>query len=283
MLVGLSREEVLHEALVRARESFVPFAEMRVVRRPGWMQLVTPLFREGGFNEVALAQLDPAEADAVIAATIAEYDALGIRFRWAVGPDSAPSDLGARLVAQGLVAERVVVMAAAIDEVLAALPVDPAIRVEFVDADNMEEYVAVSAAGWGCDPAPLRVYQRALQADAGGRHHGCLAYVDGAAAGIGNYVRFERSAYLIGGVVLPELRGGGVYRALIAARLRHARAAGVGLVTTQARAATSAPILARLGFVALTQTQVYHRERAVPGDRSDVADHVGELAQVGDE
>jgi GNAT superfamily N-acetyltransferase len=259
MLAGLSHEELLHEALVCTRDSFVPFADMRVIRRPGWEQLVTPLFRQGGFNEVSLARLDPAEADAVIAATIAEYDALGIRFRWTVGPDSAPADLGARLAAQGLVCERVVVMAGAIDELLAALPVDPALRVEFVDAEHVEDFVAVSAAGWSCDPAPLRMYQQVLLAQADGRHHGCVAYVEGTPAGVGNHVRFERSAYLIGGVVLPAYRGHGVYRALTAARLRHARAAGVAVVTTQARAATSAPILARLGFTALTECEVYSR------------------------
>jgi GNAT superfamily N-acetyltransferase len=256
MLAGLSREALLHEALVRTRESFVRFEGMRVIQRPGWSQLITPLFRQGGFNEVSLAQLDPAEADAVIAATIAEYDGLGIRFRWMVGPDSAPPDLGARLAAHGLRHERVVVMAAAIDDVLAALP-DPMIRVEFVDAGNTEDFIAVSAAGWSCDPEPLRVYQRVLQADRGGRHHGCLAYVDGVPAGVGNYVRFDRSAFLIGGVVLPQVQGRGVYKALIAARLRHARAAGVGVVTTHARAATSAPILARLGFVVLTELDGY--------------------------
>jgi GNAT superfamily N-acetyltransferase len=259
VLAGLSREELLHEALVRPRDGFVRFEGMRVVRRPGWSQLITPMFRQGGFNEVSLARLEPAGADDVIAATIAEYDALGIRFRWTVGPDSAPPDLGVRLAAQGLVGERVVMMAAAIDEVLARLSVDPAIRIEPVTAGNVEDHVTVSAAGWSCDPGPLRFYQGVLQADAGGRHHGCVAYVEGVAAGIGNHVRFERSAYLIGGVVLPEFRGRGVYRALIAARLRHARDAGLAVVTTQARAATSAPILARLGFVALTECETYHR------------------------
>ena len=259
MLLGLSREELLHEALVRSRESFVPFAGLRVVRRPGWAQLVTPLFRQGGFNEVALARLEPAEADAVIAATIAEYDALGIRFRWAVGPDSAPPDLGARLAAHGLVGERTVVMAAAIDEVLAALAVDPAIRVEAVHAGNLEAFVAVSAAGWGCDPEPLRVYQRVLLNDAGGRTYNCVAYIDDEPVGVGNLALFERSAYLIGGVVLPAHRGRGVYRALTAARLRHAADRGLRLATTQARAASSAPILARLGFVALTEIEVYSR------------------------
>jgi GNAT superfamily N-acetyltransferase len=55
------------------------------------------------------------------------------------------------------------------------------------------------------------------------------------------------AAYLIGGVVLPELRGRGVYRALVRARLEAVRGR-LSLATTHAREATSAPILERLGF-----------------------------------
>ena len=59
--------------------------------------------------------------------------------------------------------------------------------------------------------------------------------------------------------MLPAMRGRGVYRALIAARLRQALAAGIAVATTQARAGTSAPILARLGFVTLTEIEFYRR------------------------
>ena len=55
-------------------------------------------------------------------------------------------------------------------------------------------------------------------------------------------------AGLIGAVVLPEFRGRGVYRALIGARARDTLAGGRTLLTCQARAQTSAPILLGLGF-----------------------------------
>lgn len=257
MIAGMSREELLHEALVRSRESFVPFPGLELRRRAGWVQLVTPLFRSGGFNEVALAQLEADEADAVIDATIAEYDALGIRFRWTVGPDSRPADLGARLARRGLVGERGVMMAAAVAEV----PVDigPGLTVERVEAAQLERFAAVSAEGWGCDPEPLRVYHRSVLADPDGRSHSFLAYVDGAPAGVANYVAHARSAFFIGGVVLPAFRGRGVYKALLAARLRHAAARGIAVVMTHARASTSAPILARLGFHALAELESYSR------------------------
>jgi GNAT superfamily N-acetyltransferase len=80
------------------------------------------------------------------------------------------------------------------------------------------------------------------------RHHLFIARHEGTAAAIGSYVALERSAYLNGGVVLPAFRGRGLYRALVHARLRDAHARGLALATSVARAETSAPILASLGF-----------------------------------
>jgi hypothetical protein len=52
---------------------------------------------------------------------------------------------------------------------------------------------------------------------------------------------------LMGGTVLPEARGRGVYRALVRARWNYAVARGTPLLVTQA-GPMSAPILGRLGF-----------------------------------
>ena len=52
---------------------------------------------------------------------------------------------------------------------------------------------------------------------------------------------------LFGGATLPEARGRGAYRALVAARWEDAVARGTPVLVTQA-GAMSRPILARLGF-----------------------------------
>lgn len=258
MIAGFTAEEVLHEALVRPRDARVALAGTKVIRRPGWSQVITPAFRQGGLNSVDLAQLDPDEADAVIDATIAEYDALGLRFRWNVTPDSRPADLAARLERRGLVGERVLVMAAALDRIHIAPPA--AVTVEEVDATSARCFGEVTAAGWGMDPSPLIAHHRALLAEPAGRdHHAFIARVAGEPAGAANYVVFERSAHLMGAVVLPAWRHRGAYLALVAARLAHAAARGVRLVTTQARASTSAPIAARLGFVTVAEARSYSR------------------------
>jgi GNAT superfamily N-acetyltransferase len=62
----------------------------------------------------------------------------------------------------------------------------------------------------------------------------------------------------MGGVVLPALRGRGVYRALVSARLEHARSRGISLATCQA-GRMSAPILERLGFETVCRFLVFSR------------------------
>jgi hypothetical protein len=256
MIAGLTRDELLHEALVSPRQARGAFADTTVVERPDWFQLLTPSFRQGGLNEVAFARLADADVEAVIDATIAQYDAHGLRFRWTITPDCRPLDLPERLARRGFTSERVAVMAADIHAL--QIPETDAFVVEPVGHHNVERHAAVAGRGWGVDPAPLLAYQRAVLADpTDDRIHAFLALRDGVPVGIGNYAALPRSAFLVGAVILDGHRSQGGYRALLAARVRHAAARGLRLVTTHARASTSAPILARLGFVEVAELPVF--------------------------
>lgn len=257
MLAGLTDAQVLHEALAAPRDAHVDYPDIRVISRPGWSQRITPSFAKGGFNSVDLAVLDSADADAVIDATIAEYDALGIRFRWTVGPDSRPLDLGERLERRGLRRHDIAVMAADLSDI--PIHLTPDVTVEPLTLDNLTTYCDTVAAGWDADPAPLHAYERARLRTGDTRHPAYLARIAGTPAAAANAALLPQSAYLMGAVVLPPFRGRGVYRALIAARLRDVAAAGLRLVTTQAMRTTSAPILARLGFVTVAETASYAR------------------------
>ncbi len=259
MLADLSDAEVLHEALVRPRDAHVAYADIREIKRPGWSQRITPSFARGGLNSVDLAVLADADADAVIDATIAEYDALGIRFRWTVGPDSRPHDLGERLLRRGLRPRAVAVMAAPLAAITLRDEAAKDITVERVDLANVDLYAHTVATGWDADAAPLAAYERAVLAGSDDRHPAFLARIAGAPVGAANCALFDRSAYLMGAVVLPTFRGRGVYRALIAARLQVIAAHGLRLVTTQALRSSSAPILARLGFVTIAEIASYAR------------------------
>src|SRR5688572_9453986 len=101
MLPAMSRDEILAEIILRPREAYVPLPDLRVIERPGWRQLVTPSIKRGGLNEVSFAQLADDDMDRVIDATLAQYQELGCKFVWRVGPDSSPG-LCERLAQRGL-------------------------------------------------------------------------------------------------------------------------------------------------------------------------------------
>ncbi len=247
--------EIFDEVIVTPRDAFPRFPDVRVIERAGWLQIVTPSLTTGGLNEVIHSVLDPAEADAIIDATIAGYRELGLKFRWNVGPGSAPADLGDQLAARGLVASWGRGMALTIGDTSVAA--DPAIAIESVDATNVDAFSSVMSEGWSLDAAPLTRLNRFIIDSAARRQQLFLARCEGELAACASYVAFPRSAYLIGGVVLPKFRRRGLYRALVQARLADARVRGIELATSHAREASSAPILESLGFTTICRFPMY--------------------------
>lgn len=255
MLPALSDEVIFEEVIVSPRRSFPALPDLRVIERPGWLQIVTPSMKTGGLNEVSYSALDARDADAIIDATIAEYRALGLKFRWNVGPGSAPPDLGERLARRGLVGSWGRGMARSTSDLPEAH--DPAIRVAEVDATTIAPFSRVMAAGWSMELAPIETLNAHILATPDRRQRLYLAYCDGEPAAVASYVVFPRSAFLIGGVVLPQFRGRGLYRALVHARLADARRRDLHLATSHARESTSAPILERLGFETICRMPMY--------------------------
>ncbi len=249
---GWTEAELLEAAVFAPRRAFVPMPDTQVIERPGWMQILTPSFKDGGMNEVSQSVLSDDEADAVIDATIDTYRGLGLRFRWCVEPDARPLDLEARLAARGLVPSVVRVMVGETAPPPDAPPALPeGVRVVRVGLGEVEAYSAVMAEGWGMSVGPLLALHRKLLTEHGQRVAQYVAMVDGAPGAVASCMFMERAAFLQGAVVLPPHRGRGLYRALVRARLDEAHARGLRLASTHARIETSAPIMAHLGFEAL--------------------------------
>lgn len=76
-----------------------------------------------------------------------------------------------------------------------------------------------------------------------------LARVDGRAVSTGGCTVVDGFARLWGAATLEEARGRGAYRAVLAERLRLSASFGARTALVKGRVATSAPILARAGFV----------------------------------
>ncbi len=162
---------------------------------------------------------------------------------WEVGTHATPSDLTERLLELGLVDDEPTPLAVGmvLTEPPAAAP--PGIEVRRVK--TAEERLAsetIAAVAFG-GPVPTEPPPPSDDPD----NVAYLAFVQGRAVARASASFGERAVSLFGGSTLPEARGLGAYRALVAARWEDAVARGTPALVTQA-SPMSRPILARLGF-----------------------------------
>lgn len=211
-----------------------------VVDTPTLAQIVTPAVPFAHAN--AVYRFVDEDLDRVLGA----FGALPLRF--VVGPSARPSDLAERLVARGLVCTSEL---AAMWAPTSAVVVGPTeVVVEPLRPETVEDYCAVSIAGWSMGAAQGETLRRSVErhcrTDA---YRGFLARIDGVPVGAGLVRLYDDGVgYLQGSSVHPAWRGRGVYRALVAHRMEVLRVEGAEVALIHARSTTSAPICARLGF-----------------------------------
>jgi GNAT superfamily N-acetyltransferase len=164
------------------------------------------------------------------------------RVEWWLGW-SSPPDAERELVAAGLVPDEQPVLwgMTCVDEP----PAVPGIEVR---PATVAELVTAERAVWGSEPDPLP--------EPSAVEHHFAARLDGRVVGTARAIDLDAGVALMGGVVLPEARSRGVYRALVRARWEHAAARGTPCLVVQA-GAMSAPILDRLGFVRHGELRLY--------------------------
>jgi GNAT superfamily N-acetyltransferase len=132
-------------------------------------------------------------------------------------------------------------------------PAAPHVEVRAIEtAAQYLDAIAVDWEVWQLAEAE-RTRRRAIEVErfdedhaAGAAHH-WAAYDDGRPIGFGRGIDMEDGVALMGGAVVPEARGRGVYRALVRARWDHAVSRGTPLLVVQA-GRMSAPVLDGLGF-----------------------------------
>lgn len=194
--------------------------------------------------------------DALIARQVEHFAARGEPFEWKLCAHDLPTDLGARLVAHGLVPETAeTVMIAAVADLTGEPLLPDGVALRDVQArGDLDRIEAMEAAiwddgGWLADSLELElaVDPQALRIFAAETDERVVS------AGWTRFVRGGRFATLWGGATLPAWRGHGIYRALVAHRANLAAERGVAYLQVDASDA-SRPILERLGFVAVTTT-----------------------------
>jgi GNAT superfamily N-acetyltransferase len=201
-----------------------------------------------------------AELDRLIARQRDYFARRGEAVEWKTYGHDQPPDLPGRLRAAGFVPEDPETVLAGRTGRMATEPVLPdgvVLRQVTADEDmrriaEMESQVWGADRGWTADHLIREVAAApddyvVLTAEAGPRVVAAGWLTLGPGTGF---------AGLWGGATLREWRGRGIYRALVARRAQLAAARGVPYLQVDA-SSDSAPILRRLGFVALTTTTPY--------------------------
>ncbi|GCD42002.1 GNAT family N-acetyltransferase [Streptomyces paromomycinus] len=212
-----------------------------------------------------LGGLDGAELDAFIAAQRDHFAARGLPAEWKYHGHDLPADLPDRLAAAGFVPEEqetvVIGEAAEIAGPPGGAPLPEGVRLREVtgraDFDRIGE---LAATVWADDRSWLAPAMEEWVAGRDGDP--CTVTVAESLAGevvSAAWMRFHQGTdftSLWGGSTLPNWRGKGVYRALVAHRAALAVARGFRYVQVDALE-TSRPILNRLGLVSAATTVPY--------------------------
>jgi len=196
--------------------------DYRLIRYPDWA--LDPTFHA--------AQVTRSRTGRAVAEIIDEV-AVRVR-RWHLPGDGDPADL--------------------------AVPAD--VSVELVAGERAFQATSmITARGWGrkepAGAALAREFAQAVRDLQTWSSFRVLASVGGEPAACGGCTLRDEVAHLWGAVTLREYRRRGAYRAVLAERLRLARAHGATLALVKGRAETSGPILLRAGFAEYDEERCY--------------------------
>ena len=214
--------------------------------------------KNGGFIDYRdLGGLEGVEVDELIARQVKVFAERGERFEWKLHAHDLPPDLAQRLLAAGFVPEETETVVIAPVAAVAGEPRLPdAVQVrEVSDRADLDRIAALEEAIWGDGRGWLA---DSLEAEHAVDPNALTIAVAEAGTDVvcAAWVRFAPGtdfATLWGGGTLPQWRGRGIYRAIVAYRANLAAQRGFRYLQVDA-SDNSRPILERLGFVAVTTT-----------------------------
>ena len=218
-------------------------------------------------NLVQRVRLRPDEVASTVSEVRARFAALGRRrVLWEIGSSATPADLAERLLALGMVPDPrdPLLVGMVLERPLVFTDTGIVVRpVTTFDEFRISSQILRRGTGRSEEDRAAVEASFARSTAVPGLMR-FMAWLGDTPVGMGEAIYVEAGAALCGGVTLPEARGRGVYRALVAARWEEGRRRGTPVLVTQA-GAMSRPILKRLGFEEVVEMRILLDEIAEEG------------------
>ncbi|MFJ7589996.1 GNAT family N-acetyltransferase [Streptomyces sp. NPDC097617] len=215
-----------------------------------------------GWNAVLWSDLDEETADAQIAAQVAFFEGRGCpEFEWKLYGHDRPADLGDRLRRAGFVPEPPETLMVGLTSELAKLPVEPpegiTLRV-VTDEAGVDLMMQAHAGAFGTERPRIREQLLSRLREEPETIAAVLAMAGDTPVSAARMEMRPGTSFagLWGGGTVPQWRGRGIYRLLVAHRARLAAELGIPYLQVDA-SDNSRPILERLGFGVLGVTVPY--------------------------
>jgi hypothetical protein len=234
--------------------SDLPDPGTKIIQKEGWYQIINPSVPVASANGIVISRVLPSECEKRVDEAFASYREFLLPFKWSIGPMSSPTALQARI---SKLAEKSWLFRGMVADTALQLSVPENIVIEPVTSANIHEFIAVNLHGWGHEMSNPQAKARLVRFVAAQNYRGYLARLDGNAVGAALTCLKEGYGYLLGAIVLSESRGKGIYRALTQARLGDLQKLEMRYAVTQAREATSAPVLEKIGFETAFHARIY--------------------------
>jgi GNAT superfamily N-acetyltransferase len=221
--------------------------------------VVRAIGSENRWTGIVYSHFPDEEMEEVVDGEMEYFEKLDREFEWKVYSHDKPQGLLSELRRRGFrIGEEEALMIRDLREPKPSLtsPAPHGITVRSAsDTQGVNDFVAVEAAIW---PTSEKMSDQLLATlnDRVRRNLAFVAYESGLPIGCGRVTVPQGSLFaaLWGGAVLPAFRGKGVYRALLAARIKHAqRFESVQFLRVDALP-TSRPILEKYGFKQIAST-----------------------------
>jgi GNAT superfamily N-acetyltransferase len=231
-----------------------PAPGIEVIDTGRYRLTLQPDYPTPGPNSAAWIRCREDEADSVIAEVREEVRRRKLPLLWVLDPETEPARFDKHLAACGILPEphspEVAVLVLPAEAEIEGVEIEGLeLRDALADPESFRQADAVNAGAFRDKPREAAAQERRRRNQmAAGNRRVLLATIHGEPAGsAGLTLHPPAGAIINGGAVLEEFRGRGVYRAMVAARLRMAREAGVPGVSVWG-GPMSRPILTRLGF-----------------------------------